>query len=770
MNFSRMHTSQALFVLACTLAAPAFAAPGSTSAYVTDLQTSHVEDATSRGIGDVNMITCIMHAMRPDALVNEPSYIALVDKNKCESEKGGSSSSANANDGAQAAAEYITATVTSSRESNTAPMITKAWLDLDEGDAHVQISLHVSATEAPSETNPYGAFRLDYCGQLDGTGDCLMHGFLEAANGGINYFDFSGGDEQTTAMNLTVSGSTGTGKLHIDGNNNNGGSADFAFAYDATLFHRDIGGQDGDQCFSRDASDPATGFSVWRYGLYDASTGARITRNSGFPIEFTPNGTTYHGYLGYYGLSLPPDAQNLLEDGDTVNKVDYSNGGGDPVVTAYTVTKNEGKLIKYTKRQMTLAQLDQVRFNLFAGMEGANLFAGASANTQYEMYWDETQQSFVITAQIQCGMSGCQTQPVAQQPTVAASFWSERGGLQGWSQSLGGELFIDLHDLVGAVDSSQTQVVYRSQDIVYPGDSSLPDTLYCLQNCPTAATLQAYFTSSDPNAPTSPYTSSTYNNWNPTAIGAQIQYSVDTDTAMLNDGAASAVTYTDAERYSERPQYANGVMTGRLFATLSVATCVDFQNNPAYCDYKVNDAEVYYQWQTGPNNWNQFAAVKDGSGNLVQFEAPLQLSYHVPDTAAYGQYRNTNTVLQYGGFGDLWGVPGTCVSANTNETVECNTPESRYVPAFIIPYGAQNGTVTSTGDDQTSYLVKWLDREIRFARKTGSDCADLDLPANANLPDESDLKNPTDSASDIYIGVRPEVTDAARVIHGDVKY
>ena len=43
----------------------ASADPASTSAYFTDPQQSHVEDATSEGIGQVNMITCIMASMRP---------------------------------------------------------------------------------------------------------------------------------------------------------------------------------------------------------------------------------------------------------------------------------------------------------------------------------------------------------------------------------------------------------------------------------------------------------------------------------------------------------------------------------------------------------------------------------------------------------------------------------------------------------------------------------------------------------------------------------
>src|SRR5262249_8514504 len=145
----------------------------------------------------------------------------------------------------------------------------------------------------------------------------------------------------------------------------------FVFAYDSSFFRRSDG--NADQCFTRDASDVDTGMSVWRYGLYDAESGARITRNSGFPIDVTAAGTVYHGYLGYYGLSLPPEAQNSLQNGSTVDKVDYSSGNN-PTRTSYSVVKSDGKLTKYTRHTRTLHSMDQIRFTTFVGSDAANFF------------------------------------------------------------------------------------------------------------------------------------------------------------------------------------------------------------------------------------------------------------------------------------------------------------------------------------------------------------------------------------------------------------
>ena len=95
---------------------------------------------------------------------------------------------------------------------------------------------------------------------------------------------------------------------------------------------------------------------------------------------------------------------------------------------------------------------------------------------------------------------------------------------------------------------------------------------------------------------------------------------------------------------------------------------------------------MYYQWETGPNPYNQFAAVKGSNGQFVNFDAPLQVNFAVPQGAAFGEYAGKSIVLQYGGFGELWGLPGICVSPQTNDEVACGDGgEVRYVPSFVIP-------------------------------------------------------------------------------------
>jgi hypothetical protein len=750
--------TQLVIALAAALPALALAAPPDTSAYKTDKQNSYVQDSTSQGVDQVNMITCIVTSMRPDALVNQGDYLALVDKNKCDPKARSSTSNAGSTSDAGSAASYMTAVVNSARASNSDPMRVKAWIDDKEEDHSATIFANVSVTDAPSDSNPYGVFRLDYCGVVPGLSGCMMQGYLQGATDGITYFEVDqggGGGGQTSALRLQATSTTsGAGAMHLsDGQTN----LDFTFAYNADYFLRHTAGQ-GDQCFSRDATDTDTGMSVWRYGLYDATSGDRINRNGNFPLDYTDaNGKVFHGNMGYYGLWMPPDAN--IANGATVQRVQY-NEGADPTKTNYTLVEAPGRLMKYTKRTRTLAAIDKIHFQSWVG-DATNFFAGAQSNQQYEMFWDDAAGAFQVTGTTVCSNGPCQSSAFDTPKTVAPSFFLNMGGVHGWSDALGGELFIPLSS--GSVNSSTVNVLYRTQDLVYPAD--IPSTLYCVNNCPTAASMASYFaqSSTDP----SPYANNTFNNWMPTTAGGVVSYTGDTSSGLLKDGTGSSVTFTDKNALQQRPQYMNGVTSGRLFTNLNAAQCAD--NSGRYCDYQVEQMDVYYQWQTGPNNWNQFAALKDAQGNFVAFDPPLQVNYNVPAGAAYGQYAGKSIVLQYAGFGDLWGIPGHCVSLNDNQTVSCDTPQARYVPAFSIPMDDVLGRVDAGG---TPMLAKWLDREIRFARKDVSVCtgAGITLPTGLTLPTASGLANPADANSAVYIGTEPTVTAAPRVIQGTVEY
>src|SRR4029077_8549079 len=99
-------------------------------------------------------------------------------------------------------------------------MLTKAWLDEADGDNKTTIFVHIAAQQAPSSSNPYGVFRLDFCGKpADGSQSaCMMNGFLDAGSSGISYFETEARDNGTSvkALRLNASGSdTGSGRLSL---------------------------------------------------------------------------------------------------------------------------------------------------------------------------------------------------------------------------------------------------------------------------------------------------------------------------------------------------------------------------------------------------------------------------------------------------------------------------------------------------------------------------------------------------------------------------
>jgi hypothetical protein len=729
----------------------AVAAPPAGSAYFTDAQESHVQDASSRGLQLMNMLTCIMNALRPDAMINKGQYVAFIDPDKCDSRvqtEGGSG-------GAGDTPTYGTSLVESSRESNEAPMRVKSWIATSPDSGEQIVYANTSATAVPSTTAPYGVFRLDYCEPAI-SGGCAMQGYLEAGVDGLSLYeqeDQSDGETHTTALRLSsVSSTSGSGRLQLDRGND---QMAFDFAYDATHFRRASGG--ADQCFARDASDPDTGLSAWRYGLYDATTGARIQRNSGFPVEYSHGNDTYRGFLSHWGLSLPEAANATLTDGATLTRVEYVAGADEPTRTDYTLVHAGGRLTQHAKHTRTLKGIDKIRFDAWVG-DATGFYTGAESNAQYTLYWDDAAGSFKAAARQTCGMDGrCTMQALEPEPPVAASYFASMGGVRGWSQVLGGDLYIDLQGMSGAIVSDTTQVIYRSQTLVYPAD--MPATLHCLRDCPTSASLAAFF--ADGSTAESPF-----------AAGSSVEpvtYSISTGSALLKDAEGQPVVYTDRNALERSESYSRGVQSGMLFTNLSAAECPDMPGQ--YCEWQIGSQDVYYTWQTGADPWNQFSAVKDGSGQFVELEAPLQVSYQVPEGARYGEFAGKAITLEYAGFGNLWGIPQTCVSAMTNAPVSCESDEDdvRPVSDFVIPVNATTGRV-SAGD--TQYLVKWLNREIRLASKPFSECAALPLPdpGAVTLPTAADLRNPANPQSEIYIGAKPALTSAPRVIQGEVMY
>lgn len=729
-------------ILACTLAlsATAWATPSSSSPYVTDPQNEYVQDATSEVIGSVNMVLCIMHAMNVNdsGMLNVGPYIALIDMNKCESH--GSDGSTGGSSGASASTNYMTAVIDATRASNTDPMIGNVWMSMTEMGQIMNIFVKVSASQSPTEVPPYGVFRVDFIGK-DTLGNVHFNGFIDSAAGTLQYYE-TGSNSPDVAMTMTANSTTsGSGTMTVGGMS----SATFNFNYNSSYFRRSDG--TNDQCFDRLKANANR--SVWRLGTYNADDGSRVDQaNPSFPTTATYSGSSYYGYAGYYGLNFQGLDLNLIADASPITGLvvtDQRPGNS----TTYNLSKVGGKLTKWTKNATTLSAMDGIPFSFYGDLAGLTDNGAVTGFGNWQMQWNNTAANFTVIGTQSCGPGGCVLTALSPVATVNASAFNSRP-ISGWSDSFGGNIDIPS---TGAAHGGTDTVNYFSQSAVIPGSGSAPTALYCLSNCPDATSVAAANAYTTGTAPT-PFGGSTAMQWfSAPNSGSTVSYTF--DGSGLKNGS-TAMIINNAAFFSASPMHQYGVMSGRLFDT-AFSTCSSGVCEPS-------SPAVYYTWSTGTSQWNQSMwLTKTTDSSVVVFDPPQNISYTVPSGATYGSWAGKTIQLQFNGFGNLYGIPGYCVSPVDNSPADCSTANTRYVPMFSIPDGA---TMTL---NSTPLIVKALDAEVRLKDlgAGAAQCASMSLsPLTPPSGGTHDMSNPSDA---YYIGVKPVVTDSPKVIDGIVQ-
>jgi len=725
---------------------PVMATPSATSPYVTDTQNAYVQDATSDGISSLNMVMCIMDAMKPAALVNQGPYVALVDKNKCDSKSQSSASNATSGaSGATATPDYMNAVVDVTRASNSDPMVGKIWMAMTEQGNPVNIYVHLTATQSPTDAPPYGQFRLDYIGKSGG--NTQFNGFIDANGAGVSYLE-TGGNSSNNALTLTANSTTsGSGTMQTVDQSQN--PVTFNFAYDSSeanfssgIFRRDDG--TNDVCFDR--SKAAASKSVWRYGTYNANDGTRVDQaHPGFPVQATDSNGSYFGYASYWGVNFQGLDLNTLPDGPIAGLSIKDQRPGN--TTTYTLSKNSGKLTKWTQNQSTLSAMDGIPFSFWGDLTNQTSDTiNVSGFGSWQMQWDNANGHFVVIGTQTCGGNGCTLSSLPSPATVTGAVFDTMP-ISGWSNSFGGNINIPPHTGGGAHVSGD-EVDYYTQSDVLPGDSSVT-TLHCLSNCPTTVSVTGFNSGNN-----SPFDSTTATQWGTGTVS--VDYSFDS-SGLKDSGGYLAVI--NANKFTG--QYQNGVMSGRLFDT-ALPTTTNCPNNSTVCE--PGNPSVYYTWQTGDDQWNQSLwLTKTSDSSVVSFDPPETVAYTVPnDSTTYGTWAGKSMQLQFNGFGNLQGIPGSCVNPTDNSTEDCGTAGARYVPEFSIPDGA---TMTLTSSN-TPLVIKALDAEMRLAKVA---CASTSLArptTSATLPSTSGVHDPSSSSDAYYLGTKPTVTDAPKVIHG----
>ena len=777
-----------------------FADLPSDSAYKTDQTAVYVNERSTEAFKTVNEILCMISQTSYDAMLNKGPYKALINKNLCE----GNDSASNAGQSQQgdnsgtSAPDYMAWTVDATRLDDSSPQIIKAWVHSKEQmgpgqEVEIVINARMTITEPSTADNPYGIFELDFYADpppgftLPPGQPYFAQGFMKSHrdNNGKVLLDFidKSGPRTEKAILGKDSATSGNGAIRLtevmnDPNTNMPVTKNWNFdiAFNDTLFHRTSPGNDDsakDFCFDRDEFET----SAWRYGLYDSDTGARINVNSGFPIKATLGGIDYFGWIGYWGFGLP--AGVTVPDNTTIHRQIYEARGGSQ--EEYTVIVKGGKLKKHSKSVITLA--DIINIPLEGSIPDPN--NQGPSMTMNRLTWDGSNLAIRATA-VMDPNNPPNWEDLPEPNVINDQTHLPFGELSFWAQSLGGQVRIELSGCsytppvfsqdgstmvssgftTCATPTGETPVAFYREEPVYPGDS-VPATFACYDNCPKAGAAGM-----DPNSTAYPMS---YNDPN---AASRHDYTFGPDLVLKDQGnPAILATAPQGQQW--------GFSSGPLFDPSLVA---DPDTSPLACDWtdpmtgiksicgwKAWSAlDVFYTWETGPNNWNRLTTVVDSLAQVVKFDPPLRVEYvhSQTDSAAPDyKYAGVKFFLDYSGFGNLQGIPGKCVDMNSGSVVNnCNGEGIRWVPEFTIPAGSS--VTATTGGNTATYYVKPLEMEQRMKKDPDPNACSLLSTENGydftnfNLNDKNGVEG---LWQDPAIGAEPSLDGAPAVIGGIVQ-
>lgn len=698
--------------------------------YHTDHVGSYVWDRSLEPLNEIGKILGMISQTRAEEFVNDGAYIALVDEDQEEQGEDKSGPSAQGQSAAGQATELVPWIVEALRSSATAPQTTRVWVPFeDDGQGGPAMAgtptvfAKAVVTKGVTSTNPYGAFDMHYAmHESEDLGSAVFQkGSLHSVDGVAGFRGFGFVSEDTmfsfgSAVEVRVANddSRGFGRVMATEPDWEGGglpiTVEYLIAYNEDTFARkEVAGGEL-ELFLRDQFDS----HAWRYGLYHASganAGDRVELNGGFPISAVGG----HGWADYWGIWTEPGFD--LDHGDVVSG--HLSDGSDK---NFTVVAAPGRLMRVERQTIALAELDGATFEYWTWDEQLQQSTQLLVQYTHDLQsgsgewwatatWDEENHSW----------SGKDSQQDDFQITLQPGEW-----LHLWSQSLGGGVeFVE----------GDTEVHIRKHTFV-SGDDSLFNggttlELYGVSDC-----LRSGITAAEANSGDVFLDPAGIDLQNP--VNYQFQQS---DRSLYLDAALVGLA---AGQEPSGGFHDWGMSSGPLVADPAVLQ----QLNDVW---EVWQLDEYFMYETGHNEWNHYRALLD-NGTPVTFDPPISFLYthsQANDANNEGAYAGETVMLQYGGHGDLWGIPFLEVEDS-----------GRWYPAFTLADGILVGPIGS------EYVVKAIEKELSLRPSqeaiTPTLQTGLDTAAALVLPVIGDWVNPADK-------VKPNVTDPPKVVAGVIQ-
>ncbi len=387
-----------------------------------------------------------------------------------------------------------------------------------------------------------------------------------------------------------------------------------------------------------------------------------------------------------------------------------------------------GKLIKSTAKQVPAIKLLGETLSYWGQNPSSSTFGQWQVQYRLNDGGAHPATGFYIVAEITGhNQSGPTTTPVTPHVNITPT----SGNFLGlFSESLGGRV-----NFVGG----SSNVVYYVEEFVSGNDpmfagSDNPVTLNCFQRCLKGGISQVDVNNSNPDTVFGP---------NAPDAATPVTYTISrADMALKTVNTPAVVALAPGVTPSSSSPHQWGMHSGEMITgTLSNMTDL----------YNPSVTSVSYRWETGHNPWNKLMAVKNMAGAFVAFDKPLQFAYDhttANDANADTTYDGKTFRLNYGGNGQLWGIPSGIDASG------------RWRSNFTLKDGAVMGP---TG---TEFAVKTREEEKKLKEDlTAGACSTLAISQPTTpLPISVDS-----TFSTFNNGTMPVVTAAPAVIGGEVQ-
>jgi hypothetical protein len=648
--------------------------------------TNQTKDTWVDDTDALDMVNSILGACQDtcyENFVNSGPYRALVQSvSESKQSQGGASTTSSTTE------SLMELTVEVTRASNSAPMIVKVWVEEPNGPGGMPMLIrgYFEVTEAVSAQYPYGLLEAHFRGKMlspDGSegseiftmamkigadgGDVVIQ-FVESGDEGSGQFEWN--NRVRVAANAAITQGAAYAYQYQNSAWDGERESIAYFAFNEDYFKVKVNDNEPKVYDKNDFN-----YRVFRYKLFGQGDGSKVTRNSGFPIQLSSG---ENAYIGYWGLWTPYGID--VNDGDTVTKVDTN--------VEYTLVKKRGKLRKHTKAQIGLADLDAAEMSYW------------NEGTDYVITWDSATQKFK-----KIGKRNQQNGQISYYPPAEQSVIDGINEWDGaWCEALSaflplGRLFKD--------DSGNPRDPANSDIIFYHGEQTISPA--------TVQDLTLYYWGYAPDAP---------------ITQTHIDNAAQAEAAYWQNPPVEKTYFFDASELMLKEDSEDGdefIVPAGLDLSGSIYECglhmMPLTETPYTADdwWKAHDADEYYSWETGPNEWNQFATLRDSSGDYVEFDAPLIFSYThstANDLNGDATHNGKKFRIDYDGF-------------ELHIPWEFN-PDAAAGHGWQPMFNLKDGTVLTTGT--TDYVVKGIEVALIMKEVDPNLATDLEIDTSIEPP------------------------------------